>query len=55
MDFLKEIEKSKLVERKVYRSKQDRFESDAEHAWQVAMFVILFRKEFPYKLDLKKC
>lgn len=47
IDFLKTIEKAKHIERKVYLSGMDRPESDAEHSWHVAMFVILFEKEFP--------
>lgn len=44
--FLKEIEKLKLVERQTYLSSFRR-ENDAEHSWHVALFVVLFEKEFP--------
>jgi putative hydrolase of HD superfamily len=44
--FLKEIEKLKLIERQTYLSSFRR-ENDAEHSWHVAMFIILFEKDFP--------
>lgn len=53
LSFLKTIEKFKHVERRVFRSGDDRPESAAEHAWHTAMFVMLFEKEFP-KLDTEK-
>lgn len=51
--FLKTIEKSKHIERKVFRSGDDRPESAAEHAWHTAMFVVLLGKEFRH-LDREK-
>ena len=51
--FLKEIEKYKTIERKIYCS-NNRFESDAEHSWHIAMFLILFKKELPKNLDFNK-
>lgn len=53
LSFLKEIEKLKHVERRVFLSGDDRPESAAEHAWHMAMFVMLFEKEFP-KLNVEK-
>jgi len=50
--FLKEIEKFKLIERQTYLS-SFRQENDAEHSWHVALFVILFEKDFP-GLDMAK-
>jgi len=53
IEFLKVIEKTKQIERQIYISGRQRLETDAEHAWHVAMFVVLFEKEFP-KLDVAK-
>ncbi len=46
IEFLKVIEKLKLIERQTYLSSLKR-ENDAEHSWHVAMFIILFEKDFP--------
>ncbi|MBN2095574.1 MAG: HD domain-containing protein [Candidatus Aenigmarchaeota archaeon] len=54
ISFLQEIEKCKLVERKVYCSDLKRRESDAEHSWHLAMFLVLFEKNLPKELDLLK-
>ena len=54
LSFLQEIEKYKTVEREVWCSNLDRAESDAEHSWHVAMFLLLFEKELPENLDLKR-
>lgn len=54
ISFLQEIEKYKTVEREMYCSNPDRKESDAEHSWHVAMFIILFKKELPDNLDSER-
>lgn len=54
ISFLHEIEKYKLVKREMFCSDLERKESDAEHSWHVAMFLILFEKELPNDLDSKK-
>jgi putative hydrolase of HD superfamily len=51
--FLKEIEKLKFIYRRVYLSDRKRKENDAEHSWHLAMFIILFEKDFP-KLNPEK-
>jgi len=53
IDFLKEIDKFKYIERRIGLSKRARPETDAEHSWHLAMFVILFEKEFK-SLDITK-
>ena len=53
LDFLKEIEKFKHVERKNYKT-NDAQENDAEHSWHLAMFLILFEKELPEDADMTK-
>lgn len=51
--FLKEIEKFKTIKRKIFLS-TGRAESDAEHSWHLAMFVILFKNELPKNADFEK-
>jgi len=53
LDFLKEIEKLKYVERAIMTSKLDRYENDAEHSWHVAMVLITLQDQFP-GTDLNK-
>lgn len=48
--FLKKIEKLKFVEREIYLS-NGRKENSAEHSWHVTMFLILFDRDLPKKLD----
>ncbi|MEK6898764.1 MAG: HD domain-containing protein [Nanoarchaeota archaeon] len=54
IDFLKEIEQFKSVQRVNVISKELRRESDAEHTWHLAMFFLLFEKELPVGIDLVK-
>ncbi len=54
LSFLKEIEKYKTVERKIWTSNLARAESDAEHSWHLAMFVLLFKNELPPDADFHK-
>jgi putative hydrolase of HD superfamily len=54
LKFLKEIEKLKLIERKVFVSNKSRFENSAEHSWHLAMFVLLFEKDLPKDIDVTK-
>lgn len=46
IDFLKEIEKFKTCERTCQTTKSGRAESDAEHSWHLAIFLILLEDEF---------
>ncbi len=52
--FLQEIEKYKTVEREMFCSNLNRAESDAEHSWHIAMFLILFESDLPKDIDMKK-
>jgi len=54
INFLKEIDKAKLVERKVLISDLSRYENDAEHSWHTAMFALLFKDDLPKNLDIDK-
>ena len=53
LDFLKEIEKFKNVERVTLSSNRS-YENDMEHSWHLAMFLILFEKDLPKNLDMAK-
>ena len=46
IEFLKEIEQLKHVDRRVFHPQADRMENSAEHSWHVAMFVLLFAENF---------
>jgi putative hydrolase of HD superfamily len=52
--FLQEIEKYKTIEREMFCSNLNRAESDAEHSWHIAMFLILFENDLPQDIDMKK-
>jgi len=54
LSFLKEISKFKHIEREIYLPEINRKESDAEHSWHLAMFLILFEKELPKQMSLIK-
>lgn len=53
VDFLKEIEKFKTCERECHTTKNGRAESDAEHSWHLAIFLILLENEFEH-IDFSK-
>ncbi|MBI9088394.1 MAG: HD domain-containing protein [Desulfobacterium sp.] len=46
IDFLKEIEKFKTCERTCQTTSIGRAESDAEHSWHLAVFLVLLETEF---------
>jgi putative hydrolase of HD superfamily len=50
--FFKEIEKFKVVERKLWTSNMERMESDADHAWHICMMILLMEKELKGKVDI---
>lgn len=41
MDFIREIDKEKMITRQTYLSDGMRKENDAEHAWHMALMTIL--------------
>ncbi len=51
--FLKEIDKAKYIERIIHIAGRREMETDAEHSWYVAMFVMLFEKDLP-KLNIER-
>lgn len=46
IDFLKEIQDFKTCERTCHTTRPGRPESDAEHSWHLAVFLILLEEEF---------
>jgi len=54
INFLKEIEKLKLIERIPYLSDKKRRENDAEHTWHLAMMLLALEKELDLKIDILK-
>ncbi len=53
LDFLKEIEKLKYVERAIMTSKLDRYENSAEHSWHMGLVLLTLQDQFP-GADLSK-
>lgn len=51
--FLREIDKFKDVERLI-PTQSGRLETDAEHTWHLAMFLLVFEHELPARLDRLK-
>lgn len=48
IDFLKAIEKFKSCERTCHTTREDRAESDAEHTWHLAVFLMLLENELEH-------
>ena len=54
MDFILEIDKEKLIGRQTYLSDGGRKENDAEHAWHMAIMVILLAEHANEPIDVLK-
>jgi len=54
INFLKEIEKYKTIEREIFLSNLKRKESDAEHTWHAAMILLLLEKELKEGVNILK-
>lgn len=54
LEFMKETDKLKSVQRKTYLSQEDRFEDAAQHSWHLALFTILLKNQFSNELDYTK-
>ena len=50
--FIKEIDKEKLIGRQTYLTDGMRKENDAEHAWHMAVMVLLFSEFANEKIDV---
>ena len=44
LDFLKEVEKFKLVKRQTYLSNLEK-ESASDHVWHLCIFILMFKEE----------
>ena len=53
-DFFREIDKEKLIERKTYVTDAARWETDAEHAWHMAIMTILLSDYSNEPIDVLK-
>lgn len=51
-DFIREIDKEKLIERQTYISSGERKENDSEHAWHLAMMTILLSEYSSEQIDV---
>lgn len=54
IDFIKEIDKIKYIQRKTKLFNSDRNENDAEHSWHLAMMAIVLSEHANADLDLLK-
>lgn len=54
MDFIREIDKEKMITRQTYLSDGNRKENDAEHAWHMALMTILLSEYANEKIDVLK-
>lgn len=51
MEFLREIDKLKMIGRQTYLSDGKRKENDAEHSWHLAMCAMVLREHMPEPVD----
>ncbi|AEI51134.1 HD domain-containing protein [Runella slithyformis] len=54
INFIKEIDKLKYVQRKTKLFNSDRNENDAEHSWHLAMMTIVLAEHSDQKIDVMK-
>lgn len=54
IDFIKEIDKLKYIQRRTKLLNSDRRENDAEHSWHLAMMAIVLSEYSNFVLDLLK-
>lgn len=54
LDFIKEIDKIKYIQRKTRLFNSDRNENDAEHSWHLAVMAIVLAEHSNEKIDLLK-
>lgn len=54
VEFLTDIERLKLVNRRAYVSNQSRPENSAEHSWHLALGLLTIAHELDLKIDLNK-
>lgn len=54
IEFIKEIDKIKYIQRRTKLFNSDRYENDAEHSWHLAMMAIVLHEYSDKKIDLLK-
>lgn len=54
IDFIKEIDKLKYIQRKTKLFNSDRHENDAEHSWHLAMMTIVLAEHSEKPIDVLK-
>ncbi len=54
IDFIKEIDKIKYIQRRTKLFNSDRRENDAEHSWHLAMMAIVLSEHSDSEIDLLK-
>jgi putative hydrolase of HD superfamily len=54
IEFIKEIDKLKYIQRKTKLFNSDRHENDAEHSWHLAMMCIVLAEHSNFNIDLLK-
>lgn len=54
IEFIKEIDKLKYIQRKTKLFNSDRHENDAEHSWHLAMMAIVLSEHSNSKIDVLK-
>jgi len=54
IDFIKEIDKLKYIQRKTKLFNSDRHENDAEHSWHLAMMTIVLAQHADQPIDILK-
>jgi putative hydrolases of HD superfamily len=53
IEFLREIDKFKFMEREIYNSDGQK-ETNTDHTWHLAMFMLLFENEVKDRIDILK-
>lgn len=54
IEFIKEIDKIKYIQRRTKLFNSDRNENDAEHSWHLAMMTLVLSAHSEYKIDVLK-
>ena len=54
IDFLREIDKMKEIERQTYIVSGKKAENDAEHSWHLAIMAMVLKEYFPESTDMIK-
>ena len=54
VDFCREIDKEKFIERETYVTGAARMENDAEHAWHAALMAIILKEYASEEIDILK-